>query len=514
MATTHRKSAVSLACLLLAGGCALPARAQTPTQTTRIQPTLDLQVLATDNANAATNGPRQSDVVTSVTAGVNVKAKGANSTLEGQYRLNAVNYERGTQPDRILPSGSLNLHTDVARQGVGLDANVNSEQVQANFNAATSSSTPNTSNTYTNTRYGLSPFVSRALDSDTRVEARLARNWLKSSQNSTALAARPNSYADDHRLLLTRRPTRVGYELDADYQTTHVSGQSDPSLAQKTGKASLLYALLPELEVGAIVGRESTQVLTRQLNDTVRGVRFQWQPSERTLLKTRLEDRFFGKAWQVEATHRSPWLALGFNSSRQPETYTSSLGTLQAGTSLQSLYDAMLTTRITNPVERKNAVNDLISSRNLPTTVGATRDAYDLGAVLRETTTGRLALMGRRDVLTLAAGLSRSHPLLIDSTVSLLPPPRTKEYFFDTQLNHRLTPLSTISGGLRWSRALNTPDGQAPILSRDFSWRATFNTALSSDATASMGLKHQISHTPSTSTTDESSMFVGLGYRF
>lgn len=512
MATTHRKATVRLGCLLLAGGSALSAQAQT--QTTKIQPTLDLQVLATDNANVATNGPRQSDVITTATAGVNVKAKGANSTVEGQYRLSAVNYERNTQPDRILPSGALNLHTDIARQGIGLDANVASEQVQANFNATTSSTTPSTANTYTNTRYGLSPYISRALDGDTHVEARLGRNWLKSSQNSTALAARPNSYADDHRLLLTRKPTRIGYELDADYQTTHVSGQSDPSLTQKTGKASVLYALLPELEVGLIAGRESTQVLTRQLDDTVRGVRFQWQPSQRTVLKTRLEDRFFGKAWQVEATHRSPWLALGFNSSRQPETYTSSLGTWQAGSSLQSLYDAMLTTRITNPVDRKNAVNDLIASRNLPTTVGATRDAYDLGAVLRETTTGRLAIMGRRDVLTLAAGLNRSHPLLVDSSVSLLPPPRTKEYFFDTQLNHRLTPLSTLSGGLRWSRALNTPEGQAPILSRDFSWRATLNTALTSDATASMGFKHQISHTPSTSTNDESSMFVGLGYRF
>ncbi|HEX5358045.1 MAG TPA: TIGR03016 family PEP-CTERM system-associated outer membrane protein [Aquabacterium sp.] len=514
MATTHPETAISLACLLLAGGCALPA-AQAQTQTTKIQPTLDLQVLSTDNVNAAASGPRQSDVITTATAGVNVKAKGANATLEGQYRLSAVNYANGTQPDRILPSGALNLHTDILRQGVGLDANVSSEQVQANFNnATTSSSTPNTANTYTNTRYGLSPYISRPLDADTHVEARLGRTWLKSSQNSTALAARPNSYADDHRLLLTRRPTRIGYELDADYQTTHISGQSDPSLTQKSGKASVLYALSPELEVGLTAGRESTQVLTRKLDDTIRGARFQWRPGERTLLKAQVEDRFFGKAWQVEATHRSPWLALGFSSRRQPETYTSSLGTWQAGSSMQSLYDAMLTTRITNPVERKNAVADLIASRNLPTTIGSTRDAYDLGAVLRETTTGRLAVMGRRDVLTLSAGLNRSHPLLIDSTVSLLPPPRTKEYFFDTQLNHRLTPLSTISGGLRWSRAVNTPDGQAPILSRDFSWRATFNTALSSDATASMGLKHQISHTPSTTSSDESSMFVGLGYRF
>jgi uncharacterized protein (PEP-CTERM system associated) len=512
MATMHRKTRVSLACLLLAGGCTLPVQAQT--QATKVQPTLDLQMLATDNVNAAAHGARQSDVIMSATAGVTVQAKGSNSVLDGQYRLSAVNYARNSQPNRVLPSGELKLHTDVLRQGVGFDAHVVSEQVQADFNSTTSSTTPNTANTYTNTRYGLSPYISRSLDDDMHLAARIGRSWLKSSQNSTALAARPNSYADDHRLLLTRKPTRVGYELEGGYQTTHISGQAAPSLTQKTGKATLLYAFDPALQAGLILGRESAQVLTRTLDDSIHGALIQWHPGERTILNVTLENHFFGKAWQVDASHRAPWFTLGFNSLRRPETYTSSLGTWQAGSSMQSLYEAMLSNRITDPGERKRAVADLIASRNLPATLGATRDIYDLGAVLRETTIGRMAFIGRRDALTFAAGLSRSHALLIDATVSLLPPPQTKEYFFDTQLNHRLTPQSTISGGLRWSRARNTPDGQTPILYRDFAWRAAINTALSPDATATIGLKHQISHNTSTNSSDESSMFLGLGYRF
>jgi uncharacterized protein (PEP-CTERM system associated) len=504
-----RKTTVSLACLLLAGGCKLPVHAQT--QATKVQPTLDVQILTTDNVNAAANGPRQSDAIMTVTAGVTVQAKGAHSALDGQYRLSVVNYTRNSQPNRILPSGELNLHTDVLRQGMGLDAHLMSEQVPADFNSTTSSTT---ANTYTNTRYGLSPYISRSLGDDTHAVARLGRSWLKSSQNSAELAARPNSYADDHRLLLTRKPTRLGYELEGGYQTTHVAGQAGPSLTQKTGKATLLYAFDPELQVGLIWGRESTQVLTHTLHDSIRGALFQWHPGERTILNAKLEERFFGKAWQLDASHRAPWFTLGFNSLSRPETYTSSLGTWQAGSSMQSLYEAMLSNKITDPSERQSAVADLIASRNLPATLGATRDIYDLGAVLRETTTGRMAFMGRRDVLTLAAGLSRSHPLLIDATVLLLPPAQTKEYFFDTQLNHRLTPHSTISMGLRWSRARNTPDGQAPVLSREFAWRAAINTALSPDATATMGLKHQSSHNTSTNSSDESSLFVGLGYRF
>ncbi len=511
MATTLHKAARGLTCLLVSG--ALPTLGQAQSQTARIQPTLDVQALSTNNAGLSSGGARQSDLILSATAGVSVMAKGANSLINGQWKLNAVNYTRGSQADRVLPSGLLTLHTDIMRQGIGLDASVAADQVQASFNNA-GSTTPNTASSYTNTRYSLSPFVSRQLDGNTSLQARLNRNWLRSSENSSTLAARPNSSADNHQLLVTRRPTQMGYELEGNYQSTRVSGQPDPSLTQKTAKATLLYALNQELVLGIIGGRERMQVLTNTFDDTVRGARLEWRPGERTQLKAQIEDRHFGKGWQLDASHRAPWIALGFSSRRAPETYTSSLGTWQAGSSLADLYDAMLTTRITNPVDRKKAVQDLITSRNLPTTVGATRDAYDLGAVMRESTSGKLSIMGRRDVFTMAAGLTRSRPLLIDNNALQLPPSRTKEYFFDAQLNHRITPLSTITGGLRWTRAYNTPFDQAAVMSRDFSWLATLNTTLSPEAMATMGVRHQITHSPSTTSNDESSMFVGLGYRF
>lgn len=512
MATTRRKLIACTACLLGAGSMPLASVAQT--QTTRIQPTLDVQALYTDNANRGGTGPKQSDVLLSTGLGVAVNAIGANTKLNGQYRLNAVNYVHDSQADRILPSGNLNLHTDVQHQGLGVDANLASDQVQANFNSP-QSSTPSTADTYTNTRYSLSPYISRPLDADTRITARMERMWLRSTQNTTALASRPDSQADHHRLLLTRRPTRLGYELEADYQTTHVSEQSEASQSQRYGKASLVYALTPETEVSLSAGREHAQVFARTTTDSVRGGRIQWQPSERTQLKAQVESRYFGTGWQVDANHRTPWLAFAFNSSRQPQTYTSSLGVGQSGTSARSLYDAMLTTRFPDPIERKKAVDELIASRNLPTTLGSTRDMYDLGASLRESTSGRLAIMGRRNTLVVMAGLNRSHALLLDATAPLsAPAPSTKEYYLDTQLNHRLTPYTTVTGGLRWTRAWSTPEGLAPTLTRDFSWLGTLNTSLSSDATATMGLKRQFSHSPSTTSVEESSMFVGLGYRF
>jgi uncharacterized protein (PEP-CTERM system associated) len=512
MAITHRKALGALASLL--GGSLLTTAAVAQSQTTRIQPTLDLNAQSTDNVNVGAASARKSDVVLSATAGLVVQAVGPNATVAGQYQLKALSYQQGSQPDRVLPSGAISVHTDVLRQGWGIDANLASEQVKANFLSNNGSSTPSTADSYTNTRYGISPYLSRPLDSNTNLTARLGRTWLTSTQNSNSLASRPDSSVDSHRLLLTRRPTRIGYELDAGYQSTKVSGQADPSLTERTGKASLLYAITPELEVGLTGGRERTQMQTRTVRDTIRGGRVQWQPSERTLLKAQFEDRFFGKGWQFDASHRSPWLALGFSSRRSPETYTSSLGTVQAGTSIQSLYDAMLTTRITDPVARKKAVDDLIATRNLPTTMGSTREIYDLGAVLRESTSARLAVMGRRDVLTLSTGMSRSRPLLNDSTSLVLPPPSSKEYFFDSQLNHLLTPASTVSGGLRWSRAQTSSSGLPAARSREFSWLASINTRLSPDATATMGIKHLITHTSTVNSDDETSMFVGLGYRF
>lgn len=485
------------------------------TQSTRVQASLNVQATAIHSTAPVAGVKPGSDLILSAVPGISVTSKGVNTQIEAQGQLNALNYTRGTQPDRVLPSGDFRLRTGTGAGGPGLDASASVSQVRSTL-AARPSDTPSTADSFTNTIIRVSPFWDKELDSQTTASVRLDRTVLHTDEVGPGLVARPDSHLSNDSLRLSRRPTPLGYRLEWHQQQTKVSGQADPSLNERIGRVTALYAPGPEVEMGLSVGRGSNRVAANTITETTHGAQLQWRPTDRTVLKSEVENRFYGRSWLVDASHRTPWLAFGLQADRTATTYASTIGNVANGGSLRTLYDALLTTRIPNEAERRRAVDDMVVRRNLSGQVSTSGDVYDVAAQLRQSTTGRVALMGRRDVVIFAGGLVRTGPLNTDTAApSLIAGTRTKEYYFDAQVNHQLTTYSTVSTGLRWTRAWTTPtDTGAATLSRDFTWRASLNTTLSPQTTATMGLRRQLTHNPSTTTSDEAAMFVGLGHRF
>jgi hypothetical protein len=462
--------------------------ASAPKPATLIQPTVDLLLTATNNANGTTStAPARKDVILSTSAGLIVNTQGANAHAEGQWRLTSVKYARSTQPSRVLPSGQIDLHADLYRKEAGVDASVSSEQLA--LTPGTQPDAANTLDTTTNTRLSLSPFYTRQFDNDSSLLARLKRTWIHSETNSSqsSNAVNDNGTEDKHDIRWERRPARLGYALEATYSKSPVfssagSQQNNTSLTRRTATASLLYAVTPELVIGPILGHESSDAEGSSLSGVVRGADLRWQPNEHTQLKSVLKHSVFGKEWELDASRKTPWTTFGFNSRRSAETLAPQSTTASTTTTSASSFAA----------------------------------ANTLGAVARETTSGRMNFIGRRDGINLSAGLSRTTPL-IDGNA--LPPPKTKEYFFSAELIHKLTPLSNLTGGLRWTQGTTTSTITNVVTpSRDFTARLGFSTKLMSDTTATMGLKRQITHnastTPTETTASESAVYIGLGHRF
>ncbi len=508
---THTIQCVTALCVTT------PVMAQTaPAQTTQLQPSLSVMLYATHTSAPPVGIPAGDDLLLAVTPGISFFKKGANSQIDGQGQLALLHYTKGSQSDRIVPTGQLNLHSDFARSGLGIDGSVSASQVKPTVNAAPSA-TPTTTDTYTNTTVRVSPFIDKQIDEQTRATARLDRSVLHTTQLSTNLAPRADSYSLTDSIGLNRRATPLGYGLAWQHQQTKVSGQADPSLDEQAVRARALYAPVPELELGLILGAASTRIGGSKVNDQPKGWQVQWRPTERTVFKGEVEQRFFGKAWSADVSHRLPWFAMGVSSDRSESTYASSIGTIAQGSSLRGLYDAMLTTRFPNATERRNAVNTLLARRDLSSQVSASGDVYDTSAMLRQNTAVRLAFMGRRDIVTLATGVVKTAPLTLrDASLSLITPAATtKSSYFDLQLNHQLTLQTTWSGNVRWSRGTSVQSTPAAVVdSRDFTMRSSVTTSLTRNTKATMGLQRQIAHNPSTTTTDEASVFAGLDHRF
>lgn len=532
MATTLRDVWCRAACLGLgftAVGQQAQAQSAPPTQAqvsaglgAVVSPTLSTQVTHSDNAALAPDQSKQSDTIVSVSPGVSVQYRSANTTITGQMRLSSVSYLQHTASSQVVPNGNLRLRTDVARQGVGLDANVSADQVKSQFTSATSASA-STADTYTNTRVYISPFVERPLDAQTRLSARLERTQLHTTANGDGLSNRPDTNSNAASLVVSRRPTRLGYAIEGRYQDSQTSGSLPSINTQRLIRGKALYALTQELELGLVVGRESNQILQQRTQGTTKGLQVDWRPNERAQFKVLVEDRFFGRSWNGDLAYRSPSVTFGLISTRQLDNYTTSTGANNSasGGSTQALLDAMLTTRIPNEAERAKAVRDLITQRNLPLQLGSGRDLYDLNTLLRQNLAVRAAFMGVRSVALVSIGQNRAKPISTNAVSSLLGAGNdTRERYLDAQFNHRLTPMSTVTAGFRLGRAraigslLNTE-----TRSRDQGFRVSFATALSPRTQVVWGLRRQRTVTEATTgtpdkTITENVMFAGLEHRF
>ena len=68
-------------------------------------------------------------------------------------------------------------------------------------------------------------------------------------------------------------------------------------------------------------------------------------------------------------THRNPFTAFSVNASRNITTYPQQLFAAPAGGDIAALVDAAFTTRIPDPVQRAQAVQDFLRANGLPSTL-------------------------------------------------------------------------------------------------------------------------------------------------
>ena len=488
---TSVRVVVLVGCLSVGG---LP-RVWAQTQTTGVHATLDVKATKMRSKSAGYQLKK------TISPGFDVSSKGFNTQIDGHWQFDMVDYTRNrvTEKDSILPSGLLKLRAFGHQNEPGIDASIEAKQVKSTLPVGAAAS--DTANTYTDTTYRLSPFIEHELDSETRITARLDRSLTQSNAIDAAQKPRPDIQKSDDMLKLSRQPTSLGYALQwhhhQEKSKDKKSVKTAPILNERLAQATALYTLTPELGMGLSFGKGNVRIGNESESQKLLGMQMNWRPTERTVLNTEIQKRYFGKAWTLNASHTMRGVVFSLNSDR---------GVSTNGKLVDQGFDKAT--------------------------------FYDVGAQIRQSTSGKMTLIGRRDTTTIEAGLVRTSPLtdINGKSISSSPttgglttasPPTassTKTYFFDAQLAHKLTPHSTVTMGLRWDQGATTVETTTSVpvssatrntvFSKGFTWRAGINNRLTPDTTATFGLKRQITRSPSITTSDDAEMFVGLGHRF
>jgi uncharacterized protein (PEP-CTERM system associated) len=506
-----RRGAWRALAMLAAAAACMPRLAAA--ETWLLVPTLDAQVTATSNATFAAKDQAETDLVFEVFPQLAITGRGAGLRVDGAFGVSAVRYLNGSLTNQITPSGRVAAQAVVVDRLLFLDASVAGTRSVADpfLGRPEGESTFNLLSTL---RTEVSPALVYAPSPYTQFEARSRIAVTRIDGDIEADDPRRRVRTQRDLLRLERRPVPVGATLEALNETTDYESQETSALELTAGRGTLTVSPSAELVLGLRGGKERVKFALNDFTESIRGVTLNWNPSERTRLDAVAEERFFGKGGELTFNHRSPYFSVSARARRQPATTADSLGVLAAGTDLASALDQILSTRISNPLERSRVVQELIDSRGLPGTLTQSLEIFSEAAQLEESATLTLAVLGARHFGSLSVFSSKATELTRAGESSLALSLRdNKQDGGSFQFGRRLSPQSSVNMAVSGTRVvgLGLLAGQSSVSK---SLRLSFDQQLADHTVTSLGWRRQLVFSTSQPYAQEIGLFGAVSHRF
>lgn len=499
---------------LLFVACALASPAGNA-QGLRLMPEVKATVTATDNAYFGSANPgERADLVIDLSPSLRFAGQGPQYRLDGELAVHGLVYARESEPNRLLPSGRVDLGATLWPQWITLDSGLAIEQTAADPYSP-QPGVESTANRLTTTRFTITPALKHDFSPTFGVQIRSQQNWTWLSGDTEGAANPFDSHAQDNLVRVERKPTPVGATVELRQQETRYD--SGAALSSEAARLIGTWAPDAQVQLGLVAGVERSKFSLTEETDPVYGIRADLAASERTHATLEIEHRYFGTAWDLSASHRSPFIAIDARFVRRATAQTSST-LLGAGTNASGLLDAMLTTRYPDPVARAAVVDELVGRLGLTDELGRPVQLFSDAPQLEQGSDLSVALMGRVTVVTFGVYTRRTTQL--QRSGDPLPPiagyaEANRQVGASIGFNRRLGPLNTLDLQLQWSRIVGL---DATAGDRTESWlaRLAWLTRLSPRSDLTLGLRYQSfdSTRGTVLSANESAVFVTLGHRF
>ena len=415
-----------------------------------ITPSISVNETATDNVDLVQRN-RTSSLITDIVPGINILGTGDRGNLRFDYQMHNLYYSddssRNNHQNYLNAAGTL----EALENWLFIDANASiSQQNLSAFRGSTSYyvDTNNSNNTTETSTYRLSPYFKGVFGVSTEYELRY--NLAKTSYSEL------NAYDTATQELLAKlkgltRFSKLGWAIDASKQKTDLDRGRDTEADLFRGIVTYQYD--PQFRFSLIGGRESNDYVTLDKEShTIKGLGFEWSPTERTLFSASREDRFFGNSDNISFTHRTAGTAWKFRQTKDVVTSTDQ-ATGSVGTYF-SLFDSMFISAIPDPVARAAFVNSLLQSNGISPTAQLQGGFASTGVTLEKRRELSFALNGVRNTVTFALtqtdseDMSKSAGLGWYSGVDFAYLDQIRQTGASVNWSHKLTGLSSLTGSL------------------------------------------------------------------
>jgi uncharacterized protein (PEP-CTERM system associated) len=472
------------------------------------------EVTLTNNANYGSGGPREGDIIINVTPAISVNRQGARARLSGTAALDLVAYVDGTQTSRILPQVSLLGNVEAVENLFFIDGSIYANQSIINPYLPRPDFT-STENQYTYATARLAPYLTGNIGQNVTWLIRSDNSYTWTTQTDAELG---NTYFVANLAQVVRRPTPLGLTLRLTNDITRVENQVQPNQTLNTALAILDYSFTPQLTMGLRGGYEDTNYTLTNTSGPIYGANIEWRPSPVSNLIGYWEQRFYGPSYQFNASHRQRRISTSASFYRTISTYPQALLQIPSTTNVAGVLDAILTSRIPDPVERAQQVSDLMARQGLPETLPGGSVIYNLSPNILTGANASLGVLGVRNTLVFSLFYTKTETLP-DSRIppSFLTFNNNEEYGGGITLSHRVTPVVDLTGNISGYQT----KGFGPSEGLD-TWQAlasvSVNWQVSPRSTFYLGARYEFSTQRETATVPSSqssaaSIFAGLLHR-
>jgi len=481
-------------------------------ETWHVIPAFGVEETLTNNVSLAPSNLAQSDLVTTLTPSLVFSGTGARASVSGSISVPILFYARtGAENNNVYPNGSVLGKVEAIEKFFYIEADASViNSFLTPFLAQPSNITSATENRYTTTTYRISPYVKGVAAGNVQYELRNNSYW---SNLYGAPISTSNSYTSQWTGKLASPVAPLGWTADFDLTSVNFNNQEP----QRTNLARVgtVYAYDPQLQLLATSGYEDNHYPLSDYHGFIYGAGVEWRPNERTQAVGKWEHRFFGSSYLFTFDHRTPLSAWSFNASRNITSYPQQLGTLTAGGNVQGLLDQLFLSRIPDPAQRQQFVDNFIQEHGLPPVLTSPVNLYTEQILLAENLNATMGLLGKRNSLFLTAFYLHNEP--ITGSGSTLPNVsaggnNNTQTGANLTWTHNLTPLTTLN---LTATALRTV-ANSPLTgtTRQGAVSLQASTLVSARTTLRFGARYQVLRSDVTTDYVEGAIFAGLTYTF
>lgn len=449
-------------------------------------PSVDLRLTYTDNARTASNDKRGAWVLEFLPGlGGGLSRDGGRSQFRFNAGLTGLGYDTdgGSRKPGLRLDAAGNLEVIEGLLFLNADAAIQRSNLTPFSGRPRGDFLENNRDNETRS-FGLSPRLEFALGSfaDTRIQYQ--SNWLSGGAN-----ARNSAHQQSLNTSLTsaRMFGPLDWTLNHQISGSRFSGAADSFRSEST-RASLRYAVTPLLRLRLVAGREYNDFgggSTRRSG--INGGGFDWNLSPRTSLSATIEDRFFGRGYDFNFSHRMARSSFQLAAGRDTGSSAQRFSSVYADPLFRLFFDnpALFRPDLTDPVERELVVKDLLGISSDPFVTNAqfvnrfARVGYTLSGVRNSISLG--FSNSSRTSLSATQGLQVGDVFRSASRID------SREW--SLSLDHRFTPRSGITATLSQSDLQST--GPTRESTRRQAFSLTYGTSLGHRTSAGITYRHQ-----------------------